>query len=72
LDEPTDNLDVESADALQLAIEEYAGTVLATTHDRWFARRFDRFVVFADDGRVRTADRAPWDEVPAAVGEMRR
>ena len=52
LDEPTDNLDLDSAESLQEALEAYDGTVLAVTHDRWFTRTFDRFLVFTDDGRV--------------------
>ncbi|MEV6315902.1 ATP-binding cassette domain-containing protein [Streptomyces sp. NPDC051776] len=55
LDEPTDNLDLESAEALQQGLEAYEGTVLAVTHDRWFARSFDRFLVFGQDGVVREA-----------------
>ncbi len=62
LDEPTDNLDVVSAEALESALEAYRGTILAVTHDRWFARGFDRFVVFGSDGRVREADGPVWDE----------
>ncbi|MGP4052174.1 ABC-F family ATP-binding cassette domain-containing protein [Streptomyces sp. 2A115] len=45
LDEPTDNLDLESAEALQEGLEAYEGTVLAVTHDRWFAKSFDRYLV---------------------------
>jgi ATPase subunit of ABC transporter with duplicated ATPase domains len=52
LDEPTDNLDVDSAQALEDGLESYEGTVLVVTHDRWFARGFDRFLVFGEDGRV--------------------
>ncbi|MGC4997731.1 ABC-F family ATP-binding cassette domain-containing protein [Streptomyces sp. DT195] len=62
LDEPTDNLDLESAEALQEALEAYEGTVLAVTHDRWFARSFDRFLVFGSDGRVRETPEPVWDE----------
>ncbi|MFI0740054.1 ATP-binding cassette domain-containing protein [Streptomyces sp. NPDC021100] len=62
LDEPTDNLDLESAEALQQGLEAYEGTVLAVTHDRWFARAFDRFLVFGADGRVREASEPVWDE----------
>ncbi|MGK5642665.1 ATP-binding cassette domain-containing protein [Streptomyces sp. URMC 126] len=62
LDEPTDNLDLESAEALQKGLEAYEGTVLAVTHDRWFARAFDRFLVFGADGRVREAAEPVWDE----------
>jgi ATPase subunit of ABC transporter with duplicated ATPase domains len=52
LDEPTDNLDVLSAEALEEALDAFEGTVLAVTHDRWFARSFDRFLVFGADGTV--------------------
>ncbi|MFJ8716173.1 ABC-F family ATP-binding cassette domain-containing protein [Streptomyces violaceus] len=62
LDEPTDNLDLESAEALQEGLESYEGTVLAVTHDRWFARFFDRFLVFGSDGWVRETAEPVWDE----------
>ena len=52
LDEPTDNLDLHSAEALEDGLAAFQGTVVAVTHDRWFLRGFDRFVVFADDGEV--------------------
>jgi ATPase subunit of ABC transporter with duplicated ATPase domains len=61
LDEPTDNLDLISAEALQQALAAYEGTVLAVTHDRWFARSFDRFLVFRDDGAVVESAEAVWD-----------
>src|SRR5690606_37340237 len=62
LDEPTDNLDLESAEALQEGLEAFDGTVLAVTHDRWFARSFDRFLVFGSDGVVRETPEPVWDE----------
>jgi len=62
LDEPTDNLDVESAEALEDGLDAFDGTVLAVTHDRWFARRFDRFLVFGADGTVYESDEPVWDE----------
>ncbi|MFL6157281.1 MAG: ATP-binding cassette domain-containing protein, partial [Marmoricola sp.] len=62
LDEPTDNLDVESAEALQDGLDAFDGTVLAVTHDRWFARGFDRFLVFGSDGSVYESDEPVWDE----------
>jgi ATPase subunit of ABC transporter with duplicated ATPase domains len=62
LDEPTDNLDLESAEALEGALDEFSGTVLAVTHDRWFARRFERFLVFGQDGRVTETAEPVWDE----------
>jgi ATPase subunit of ABC transporter with duplicated ATPase domains len=61
LDEPTDNLDLESADALEQALDSFEGTVIAVTHDRAFARTFDRFLVLAEDGSVRETDAPVWD-----------
>ncbi|MBY4400525.1 ABC-F family ATP-binding cassette domain-containing protein [Rhodococcus fascians] len=62
LDEPTDNLDLMSADALEDAIAAFEGTVIAVTHDRWFARSFDRFLVFGATGQVYEAAEPVWDE----------
>ncbi|MFI5086488.1 MAG: ABC-F family ATP-binding cassette domain-containing protein [Actinomycetales bacterium] len=62
LDEPTDNLDLHSAEALEKAIDGFEGTVLAVTHDRWFARSFDRYFVFGSDGKVYESDEPVWDE----------
>ncbi|GAA1562988.1 ATP-binding cassette domain-containing protein [Kribbella hippodromi] len=62
LDEPTDNLDVESAEALEEGLDSFDGTVLAVTHDRWFARGFDRYLVFGSDGSVYEPDEPVWDE----------
>ena len=61
LDEPTDNLDLESAEALEGALDAFTGTVLAVTHDRWFARGLDRFVVVGGDGVVRESTEPMWD-----------
>ena len=62
LDEPTDNLDLDSAEALEHGLAAFEGTVVAVTHDRWFARSFDRFVVFGADGSVYESDLPVWDE----------
>ncbi len=62
LDEPTDNLDVESAEALEEGLDGFEGTVVAVTHDRWFARGFDRFLVFGADGSVYESTEPVWDE----------
>ena len=52
LDEPTDNLDIESSEALEQALDGFQGTVIAVSHDRTFLARFDRFVMINDDGEV--------------------
>jgi ATPase subunit of ABC transporter with duplicated ATPase domains len=62
LDEPTDNLDLDSAEALEEGLRGFEGTVVAVTHDRWFARGFDRFLVLGADGEVYEADEPVWDE----------
>ncbi|WP_454295594.1 ABC-F family ATP-binding cassette domain-containing protein [Salana multivorans] len=66
LDEPTDNLDLDSVEALEAGLEAFEGTVVAVTHDRWFARSLDRFVVFDGDGRVTLSDEPVWDVVRSA------
>jgi ATPase subunit of ABC transporter with duplicated ATPase domains len=66
LDEPTDNLDLHSAEALEDALEAFEGTVIAVTHDRWFARGLDRFLVFRSDGTVVASDDPIWDEARVA------
>ncbi len=61
LDEPTDNLDLASAEALEEGLKGYEGTVIAVTHDRWFTRSFDRFVLFRGDGEVVETRQPVWD-----------
>jgi ATPase subunit of ABC transporter with duplicated ATPase domains len=65
LDEPTDNLDVVSAEALEDGLGGFEGTVVAVTHDRWFTRAFDRFVIFGTDGAVAASPVPVWDDPPA-------
>ena len=43
-------------------LEAFEGTVVAVTHDRWFARGFDRFLVYGADGSVYESDGPVWDE----------
>jgi ATPase subunit of ABC transporter with duplicated ATPase domains len=62
LDEPTDNLDLVSSDALEAALDQFEGTVIAVTHDRWLMRSFDRFLVFGADCTVRESEDS---ELPA-------
>jgi ATPase subunit of ABC transporter with duplicated ATPase domains len=52
LDEPTDNLDIDSSEALEAALETFQGTVVAVSHDRAFLRTMDRFLMVLHDGAV--------------------
>jgi ATPase subunit of ABC transporter with duplicated ATPase domains len=60
LDEPTDNLDLVSAEALETGLAAFEGSVVAVTHDRWFARGFDRFWIFRSDGAVVETPEPVW------------
>src|SRR3954451_20564659 len=66
LDEPTDNLDIDSAEALEAALEGFEGTVVAVSHDRAFLRRMDRFLIIQHDGAVRPSP--DLDAVSSALG----
>jgi energy-dependent translational throttle protein EttA len=61
LDEPTDNLDLASAQALEDGLAGFKGTVIAVTHDRWFTRSFDRFLLLRSDGEVAEVAEPVWD-----------
>jgi ATPase subunit of ABC transporter with duplicated ATPase domains len=52
LDEPTDNLDIDSSEALEQALDGFDGTVVAVSHDRTFLAKFERFIMITDDGEV--------------------
>jgi ATPase subunit of ABC transporter with duplicated ATPase domains len=52
LDEPTDNLDIDSSEALEKALDRFEGTVVAVSHDRAFLRTLDRFLMVLHDGVV--------------------
>ncbi|MFT7648890.1 MAG: ATPase subunit of ABC transporter with duplicated ATPase domains [Candidatus Poriferisodalaceae bacterium] len=52
LDEPTDNLDIESSEALERALDGFQGTVIAVSHDRSFLAGLDRYLMINDDGEV--------------------
>jgi ATPase subunit of ABC transporter with duplicated ATPase domains len=52
LDEPTDNLDLDSSEALETALVGFEGTVVAVSHDRAFLRTVDRYLMVLLDGSV--------------------
>jgi len=56
LDEPTNNLDIASAEVLEAALEEFTGTVIVVSHDRYFLDRVADRIVAVDGGTVRVFD----------------
>jgi sulfate-transporting ATPase len=53
LDEPSNDLDVETLRALEDALDEFAGTVLVISHDRWFLDRIATHIIaFEGDSSV--------------------
>ena len=53
LDEPLNHLDIEGREHFEAALDAFAGTVLAVSHDRAFLRSFAERVVEVRAGRVR-------------------
>jgi ATP-binding cassette ChvD family protein len=51
LDEPTNHLDAESVDWLERFLQEYTGTVVAITHDRYFLDNVAKWILELDRGR---------------------
>jgi energy-dependent translational throttle protein EttA len=51
LDEPTNHLDAESVAWLERFLEEYPGTVVAVTHDRYFLDNVTGWILELDHGR---------------------
>src|SRR5215218_5576769 len=51
LDEPTNHLDAESVDWLERFLQEYTGTVVAITHDRYFLDNVAQWILELDRGR---------------------
>ncbi|MEC7983803.1 MAG: energy-dependent translational throttle protein EttA [Myxococcota bacterium] len=56
LDEPTNHLDAESVAWLETHLQEYAGTVIFVTHDRYFLDNVSRWILEIDNGRG-----VPWE-----------
>jgi ATP-binding cassette subfamily F protein 3 len=56
LDEPTNHLDIDSVEMLEAAIEEFDGTVLFVSHDRYFLDRIADRIVEVRDGDVTASE----------------
>ncbi|MCU0502514.1 MAG: ATP-binding cassette domain-containing protein, partial [Anaerolineae bacterium] len=54
LDEPTNDLDVNTLRALEEALDDFAGSAIVVSHDRWFLDRIcTHIIAFEEDGGVR-------------------
>ena len=63
LDEPTNDLDLETLDLLQELLADYPGTVILVSHDRDFLDRVVTSVIAAEDGGI-------WSEYPGGYSDM--
>ncbi|MCM3709397.1 ribosomal protection-like ABC-F family protein [Sporosarcina luteola] len=60
LDEPTNHLDIESREVLEDALEDFPGTLLAVSHDRYFLNKLFSRTAWLDDGKM-TMFEGPFD-----------
>jgi ATP-binding cassette subfamily F protein 3 len=56
MDEPTNHLDIWSCDALERSINEFEGTVLVVSHDRYFLNKVADNLIVVSDGKARVID----------------
>jgi ATP-binding cassette subfamily F protein 3 len=53
LDEPTNNLDIASAEVLENALDDFVGTMLIISHDRYFLDRTVNHILDLEAGRIK-------------------
>ena len=69
LDEPTNHLDIDSREVLEEALEDFQGTILAVSHDRYFLNKLFPRTAWLDAGELTTFEgsyewaRGKWDEL---------
>ena len=69
LDEPTNHLDIESREVLEEALEDFAGTIVAVSHDRYFLNKLFSRTAWLEDGIITTFEgpyswaREKWQEI---------
>ncbi|MCC7137995.1 MAG: ABC-F family ATP-binding cassette domain-containing protein [Planctomycetes bacterium] len=71
LDEPTNHLDLQACEQLEDMLEDYEGTLLVVSHDRWFLDRLVNRVVEVEDRRL-VSHRATFAEWWAQKSASRR
>ncbi|WP_075618486.1 ribosomal protection-like ABC-F family protein [Paenisporosarcina indica] len=69
LDEPTNHLDIDSREVLEEALEDFQGTILAVSHDRYFLNKLFPRTAWLNAGELTTFEgpyewaRGKWDEL---------
>lgn len=69
LDEPTNHLDIDSREVLEEALEDFQGTILAVSHDRYFLNKLFPRTAWLERGELTTFEgpyewaRRKWDEL---------
>ncbi|WP_342508267.1 ABC-F type ribosomal protection protein [Sporosarcina sp. FSL K6-2383] len=69
LDEPTNHLDIESREVLEEALEDFTGTIIAVSHDRYFLNKLFTRTAWLENGAITTFDgpynwaRDKWQEL---------
>jgi ATP-binding cassette subfamily F protein 3 len=56
MDEPTNHMDIPSREILEIALEEFEGTVLMISHDRYFIRRLAERLIFLSANGIKQFD----------------
>ncbi|MBQ9300814.1 MAG: ABC-F family ATP-binding cassette domain-containing protein [Clostridia bacterium] len=56
LDEPTNHLDLDSREWIESAVDQFEGTLLIVSHDRYFVNRFATRIWELDEGELRNYD----------------
>lgn len=70
LDEPTNHLDIESREVLEDALEDFTGTILAVSHDRYFLNKLFTRTAWLEEGDL-TLFEGPFDWARAKWEELR-
>jgi ATPase subunit of ABC transporter with duplicated ATPase domains len=68
MDEPTNHMDMETIESLQIALEKYVGTLLFVSHDREFVGGLATRIIELKEGGAITDFRGTYDEFLASRG----
>lgn len=69
LDEPTNHLDIDSREVLEDALDDFQGTILAVSHDRYFLNKIFTRTAWLDSGKLTTFE-GPFEWARAKWGKL--